>query len=85
MLEIDKPNSSSLTSFSNRLIQGGNITSVIPICEWLWKAAFAQGREVQSVWFLVRPTRLDVQVLEYMYFALETNLKHTNVRRVCLE
>lgn len=57
----------------------------LPICKWLWKATFAEGGEVQSVWFLVQPTRLDVQVLEYMHFSLETNLKHTYVHRVCLE
>lgn len=50
--------------------------SSVPICEWLWEASFAEGGEVQGVWLLVHPTRLDVQVLEYVHFALETNLKH---------
>lgn len=53
------------------------VMSSVPICKWLWEAAFAEGGEVQGVRLLVRPTRLDVQVLEYVHFALETNLKRT--------
>lgn len=51
------------------------ITVSVPICKWLWKATLAEGGEVQGVRLLVHPARLDVQVLEYVHFALETNLK----------
>ena len=58
---------------------------LLPICERLWEATFPEGGEVQGVRLLVHPTRLDVQVLEYVHFALETNLKHTNANRVSLQ
>ena len=57
----------------------GNV--LVPICKRLWKATFAEGGEVQGVWFLIHPTCLDVQVLEYVHFALKTNLKHTNTHK----
>lgn len=57
----------------------------VPICQRLWKATFAERGEVQGVRLLVHPTRLDVQVLEYVHFALETNLKHTHAHKVSLE
>lgn len=56
----------------------------VPICKRLWEATFAEGGEVQGVRFLVHPTGLDVQVLEYVHLALETNLKHTNAHKVSL-
>lgn len=56
-----------------------------PICKRLWDATFSKGWEVQGVWLLVHPTRLDVQVLEDVNFALETNLKHTHEYKVSLE
>lgn len=59
-----------------------HVMSSVPIGEWLWEAAFAEGGEVQGVRLLVRPTRLDVQVLEYVHFALETNLKQTKRTQV---
>lgn len=61
------------------------VNGSVPIRKWLWKASFAEGGKVQGVWFLVHPTCLDVQVLEYVHFALETDLKRRNVHKVSLE
>lgn len=52
----------------------GTETMSLPISERLWKAAFAEGGQIQRVWFLVRSTSLDVQVFEYVHFTLQANL-----------
>lgn len=54
---------------------------LLPVCERLWKAAFAEGGEVQGVWFLVHSASLDVQVFEYVHFAFQTNLNHKHRRQ----
>lgn len=51
------------------------MNQLLPVSEGLWKTSFAERREVQGVWLLVRSTSLDVQVLEDMHFALKANLK----------